>query len=74
MNNKNQELEEETDKIIFKSRDVRTSLRELYKRRKEEKQNREKIENILIKCQEKFNNIKTKLNEYQIKERKLKEI
>ena len=74
VNNKNQELEEETDKIIFKSRDVRTSLRELYKRRKEEKQNREKIENILIKCQEKFNNIKTKLNEYQIKERKLKEI
>ena len=74
MNNKNQELEEETDKIIFKSRDVRTSLRELYKRRKEEKQNREKIENILIKCQAKFNNIKTKLNEYQIKERKLKEI
>ena len=74
VNDKNKELEEETDKIIFKSRDLKTSLRELYKRRKEEKQNREKIENILIKCKDKFNNIKTKLNEYQIKERKLKEI
>ena len=42
MNNKNQELEEETDKIIFKSRDVKTSLRELFKRRKEEKKNKKK--------------------------------
>ena len=71
--NKNKEIEEAN--IFFnKCRDIKNSLKELYKRQKDEKEKREKIDKILERCKDKFNDIKSKLNEYRIKERKLKEM
>ena len=71
--NKNKEIEEAN--IFFnKCRDIKNSLKELYKRQKDEKEKRDKIDKILARCKDKFNDIKSKLNEYRIKERKLKEM
>jgi uncharacterized protein YwbE len=53
---------------------VKNSLKELYQRQKIEKIKREKIKEILIKSKERFNNIRLKLDQYRIKEKRLKEI
>ena len=71
---KNNAQIEEMNKMLYKCQDVKHSLKLLYKRQKSEKEKREKINTILGKCKDEFNNIKSKLNEYRIKERKLKEI
>ena len=65
---------EESDLMFSKNREVKNSLKELYRRQKLEKEKREKIKDILGRCKEKFNNIRTKLNEFKIKDKKLKEI
>ena len=70
---KNKEIEE-SDKMFFKNREVKNSLKELYKRQKVEKEKREKIKQILSRCKDKFNSIWMKLDEYKIKEKKLKEV
>ena len=65
---------EESDKIFFKNREVKNSLKELYKRQKIEKEKREKIKGILERCKEKFNHIRVKLDEFKLKDKKSKEI
>ena len=65
---------EESDKIFFKNREVKNSLKELYKRQKIEKEKREKIKGILERCKEKFNHIRAKLDEFKLKDKKSKEI
>ena len=70
---KNNAQIEEMNKMLYKCQDVKHSLKLLYKRQKSEKEKREKINTILGKCKDEFNNIKSKLNEYRIKEMKLKE-
>ena len=70
---KNKEIEE-SDKMLFKNREVKNSLKELYKRQKVEKEKRKKINQILSRCKDKFNSIWMKLDEYKIKEKKLKEV
>ena len=74
-NNDNKNLViEESDKIFFKNREVKNSLKELYKRQKIEKEKREKIKGILERCKEKFNHIRAKLDEFKLKDKKSKEI
>lgn len=71
--NKIKEIEE-SDKILSKNQEVKNSIKELYKRRKNEKLKRGKIKDILDRCRNKFNHIRTKLDQYKNKDKKLKEI
>ena len=70
---KNKDIDE-SEKIFAKNTEVKNSLKELYQRQKIEKIKREKIKEILIKSKERFNNIRLKLDQYRIKEKRLKEI
>ena len=71
-NNKDKDIEN-SDKIFLKKQEVKNSLKELYQRQNIEKIKRDKINRILERSKDKFNIIRVKLNEYRIKEKKLKD-
>lgn len=70
---KNNKAIEESDKILFKNKEVKNSLKKLYQRQKNEKEKNGKIKQILERCKERFININMKLDGYKKKEMKLKE-
>ena len=71
-NNKDKDIED-SDKIFLKEQEVKSSLKELYQRQNIEKVKRDRINKILERSKDKFNIIRAKLNEYRIKEKKLKD-
>ena len=59
---------DEFDKLFFKGRKIKNLLKELYNRKRIEKENRNTIKNILDRSKDRINIINKNFNSFQLKE------
>lgn len=69
-NNKNKI--DDSDKIYYKRREAYNSLIQIFRKQKDERKRREKIENILSNCKVGYGKIRLKLDTYRLKEKEIR--